>query len=115
MNKILYIEQPFDLNISDSQNWSIIKKVSPIKILADESFRNYNDISIIKPVCDAVNIKTQKTGGPFATLHSVLLALQSGLQVMFGSMCSTQLGCAQTFQFYPYAQYLDIDGALLVK
>jgi hypothetical protein len=34
---------------------------------------------------------------------------------MFGSMCSTQLGCTQTFQFYPLAQYLDIDGDLLVK
>ena len=34
---------------------------------------------------------------------------------MFGSMCSTQLGCAQTFQFYPLAQYMDIDGSLLVK
>ena len=34
---------------------------------------------------------------------------------MFGSMVSTHLGCTQTFQFYKYAKYFDIDGALLVK
>jgi hypothetical protein len=34
---------------------------------------------------------------------------------MFGSMCSTQLGCTQTFQYYPLAEYLDVDGALLIK
>jgi hypothetical protein len=34
---------------------------------------------------------------------------------MFGSMCSTQLGCTQAFQFYPMAQFMDIDGDLLVK
>jgi hypothetical protein len=34
---------------------------------------------------------------------------------MFGTMCCTQLGCTQTFQFYPLAKYLDIDGALLIK
>ncbi len=30
-------------------------------------------------------------------------------------MVSTHLGCTQTFQFYQYAKYFDIDGALLVK
>lgn len=35
--------------------------------------------------------------------------------IMFGSMVSTHLGCTQTFQFYEFAQYFDIDGALLVK
>lgn len=34
---------------------------------------------------------------------------------MFGSMVSTNLGCAQTFQFYRCATYFDIDGGLLVK
>ena len=34
---------------------------------------------------------------------------------MFGSMVSTHLGCTQTFQFYQFAKYFDIDGALLVK
>jgi|694.fasta_scaffold57895_5 hypothetical protein len=34
---------------------------------------------------------------------------------MFGSMCSTKLGSTQTFQFWPLAHYLDIDGSLLVK
>lgn len=34
---------------------------------------------------------------------------------MFGSMCSTQLGCTQTYQFHPLAKFLDVDGALLTK
>jgi hypothetical protein len=34
---------------------------------------------------------------------------------MFGSMVSTHLGCTQTFQFFNFATYFDIDGALLTS
>ena len=30
-------------------------------------------------------------------------------------MCSTQLGCSQTFQFFPLTSCMDIDGALLIS
>lgn len=38
-----------------------------------------------------------------------------GIEMMFGTMVSTNLGCTQTFQLSPFAAYLDIDGSLLVK
>jgi L-alanine-DL-glutamate epimerase-like enolase superfamily enzyme len=73
------------------------------------------DIDKVKRVAHAVNIKLEKTGGPFAALSAALKAKANGLEVMFGTMCSTQLGCTQTFQFHPLAEFMDIDGALLIK
>jgi len=58
----------------------------------------------------------EKCGGPFEALK--ILKLMYSIKVsflMFGSMVSTHLGCTQTYQFHEYAQYFDIDGALLVK
>lgn len=69
----------------------------------------------ITKVCHAVNIKTEKTGGVFETLKVALDARDQNLEIMFGSMCSTQLGCTQTYQFWPLACFMDVDGALLTK
>lgn len=33
--KIVYIEQPYDINLSSFEEWVEIKKASPFKILAD--------------------------------------------------------------------------------
>jgi L-alanine-DL-glutamate epimerase-like enolase superfamily enzyme len=38
--KILYIEQPFNFEIDNLEQWEEVKSKSSIKILADESFRN---------------------------------------------------------------------------
>ena len=37
------------------------------------------------------------------------------MEVMLGSMVSTQLGAAQTYSLHPLAEYLDTDGSLLVS
>lgn len=66
-------------------------------------------------MCRAVNIKTEKAGGGINSLRTAIEAKKRGLEVMLGSMVSTHLGCSQTYGLYPLAQYLDIDGALLVK
>lgn len=34
---------------------------------------------------------------------------------MLGSMVSTHLGCTQTYSLHPLTQFLDVDGALLVR
>lgn len=34
---------------------------------------------------------------------------------MLGSMVSTHHGCTQTYCLYPLAQWLDVDGSLLVQ
>jgi uncharacterized membrane-anchored protein len=56
-----------------------MKSKSPFKILADESFRNELDIQRIQRVAHAVNIKSEKAGGPFAVWKAALKANESGL------------------------------------
>jgi hypothetical protein len=34
---------------------------------------------------------------------------------MLGSMVSSQLGCTQTYSLHPLAEYLDVDGSLLLE
>lgn len=62
-----------------------------------------------------MNIKTEKAGGLINSLKAALAAKESKLEIMLGSMVSTQLGCAQTYALHPLTRYLDIDGSLLVK
>ena len=83
--------------------------------MADESCCNEKDYQKICQVAHAVNIKTEKAGGLRSSLRAALKAKQLGLEVMFGIMVTTKLGCAQTFQLHPLARYMDIDGDLLVK
>ena len=74
-----------------------------------------SDISRVKDFCHAVNIKTEKAGGLINSLICALEAQKQGLEIMFGSMCCTQLGCAQIYPLNPLTMYMDIDGALLVS
>jgi hypothetical protein len=69
----------------------------------------------MKLISHGVNIKMEKTGGPINALRAFIGAKEQKMDIMFGSMVSTQLGCTQIFQFHPLAQYFDIDGALLVS
>lgn len=63
----------------------------------------------------AVNIKTEKAGGLINCLKAAFEAQKYKLEVMLGSMVSTALGSNQTYCLHPLTQWLDVDGALLVK
>ena len=61
-----------------------------------------------------VNIKTEKAGGLLNSIKSAVASKSKGLDVIFGSMVSTHLGCNQTYSLYPLSKLLDVDGSLLV-
>jgi L-alanine-DL-glutamate epimerase-like enolase superfamily enzyme len=62
----------------------------------------------------AINIKSEKAGGPINCVRAALYAKKFNIEVMLGSMVSTHLGCNQTYCLYPLTQWLDVDGSLLV-
>ena len=87
---------------------------SPIPLCADESCHTAADIKRIATYYDAVNIKLDKTGGLTEAIRLADAAEAAGLRLMVGCMLSTSLGVRPAFALAQRAQWVDLDGPLLL-
>jgi L-alanine-DL-glutamate epimerase-like enolase superfamily enzyme len=87
---------------------------SPVPLCADESCHTSADIEKIAPYYDAVNIKLDKAGGLTEALAMARAAQAMGLKIMVGCMLSTSLGVRPAFALAQLAQWVDLDGPLLL-
>ncbi len=87
---------------------------SPVPLCADESFHDRSSLAAIAGRYDAVNVKLDKTGGLTEALAVVGEARERGLAVMVGCMVATSLAMAPAFVLAPAAQFVDLDGPLLL-
>lgn len=107
------IEQPFP---SSMQNEYIeLKKVSPYKLLADESIEDVGDFELLSKQFHAVNIKLMKTGSLLRARDLILKAQVHGMESMMGCMIETSIGISYGMLFTGMVEYVDLDGFLLVK
>ncbi len=107
------IEQP--LPVGDLEGLARIKRAQiGIPIVADESVRSASDIVALAPIIDGVNIKLMKTGGIAGALEAIHVARSCGLQVMLGCMIETSLGVTAAAHLAPLADWVDLDGPLLI-
>jgi L-Ala-D/L-Glu epimerase len=65
-------------------------------------------------VYDGVNIKLDKCGGLHHAAKMIKEARGSGLQVMIGCMISSSLSTTAAFHLAGLADYVDLDGHLLL-
>ncbi len=86
-----------------------------IPICADESVHTSADLPHLRAKYQAVNIKLDKSGGLTAALELQAKARQQGFKIMVGSMVSTSLGVAPAFLLAQDADWVDLDGPLLLK
>ena len=86
-----------------------------VLICADESFHDRQSFSSIADRYDMVNIKLDKAGGLSEALYCMRLAQSSGVQVMLGCMVSTSLAIEPALLLAPGADYVDLDGPLLLE
>jgi L-alanine-DL-glutamate epimerase-like enolase superfamily enzyme len=86
----------------------------PIVVCADESFHTSADVARVGDRYGAVNIKLDKTGGLTEALRAVAAARDAGLQIMVGCMVSTSLSIAPALLLAGRADWVDLDGALLL-
>lgn len=108
--RIELVEQPLPANQDD-----ILADLDPdVPICADESFHTLDDIEKIQTKYQAINIKTDKTGGLTHGLGVLLAARSAGLRVMVGCMVGTSLAMAPAFVLTPFADWVDLDGPLLL-
>jgi len=88
---------------------------SPLLVCADESFHVAADIPGLAARYGAVNIKLDKAGGFSEALACLRAAQAAGLNVMVGCMVATSLAMAPAALLAGAADYVDLDGPLLLK
>jgi L-alanine-DL-glutamate epimerase-like enolase superfamily enzyme len=104
------IEQPFP---ADSDE--VLETLDhPIPVCADESCRTTADLRRLVNRYEAINIKLDKTGGLTEALRLLEGARQSGFKILTGCMVCTSLGIAPARLLASTADYVDLDGPLLL-
>ncbi|AEG50524.1 Mandelate racemase/muconate lactonizing protein [Sphingobium chlorophenolicum L-1] len=86
---------------------------SPLPLCADESCHTRADLDRLGDF-EAVNIKLDKAGGLTEALALSREARARGFRVMVGCMLSTSLGIAPAALVAQGADWIDLDGALLL-
>jgi len=108
---VILVEQPLPAG-EDEALWDMAR---PIPVLADEACHTAADIPGLARKYDAVNIKLDKTGGLTGALELLDAAKKNNLKIMLGCMVSSSLSIAPISHLCSHAQFIDLDGPLLLK
>lgn len=108
-----FIEQP--LKVDDIEGMKILYKESALPIFADESCCKEQDVEICAQYFHGVNIKLTKCGGLTPAKRMIEKAKDLNLQVMLGCMTESSIGISAVAHLAPLADFLDIDGAMLLN
>ena len=84
-------------------------------ICADESAHDIAGLKNLVGKYDAINIKLDKTGGLTSALALAKAAQEQNFKIMIGCMLATSLAMAPAFLLAQLADYVDLDGPLLLS
>jgi L-alanine-DL-glutamate epimerase-like enolase superfamily enzyme len=104
------IEQPFPAG--DDAALQHIARIVPV--CADESVHDRTSLNDLPARYDAVNIKLDKTGGLTEALATAAEARKLKLKIMVGCMVATSLAMAPALLLAQDADWIDLDGPLLL-
>jgi L-Ala-D/L-Glu epimerase len=110
---VVFVEQPMPKDKIDDSQW--LKEKSILPIIADEAFQTLSDLDKIKDAYHGINIKLMKCGGINPALKIIDSAKRKSMKIMLGCMTETSCGISAAIQLAPLADYLDLDGNLLIK
>ncbi len=104
------IEQPLP-----SSNDGVLESIERlIPVCADESLHTRAELSQLRKRYDCINIKLDKSGGLTEALLLKKEAEAAGFMIMIGCMVSTSLSMAPAMLLAQGAQFVDLDGPLLL-
>ena len=104
------IEQPFPANADE-----VLENLDdPIPVCADESCHTTADLRRLTNRYDMINVKLDKTGGLTEALRLCDRARDSGFKLLIGCMVCTSLGIAPARLLASNADWVDLDGPLLL-
>jgi L-alanine-DL-glutamate epimerase-like enolase superfamily enzyme len=111
-NGVELVEQPMAKELLDDHAW--LQERSPIPIVADESIVRLADIPKVHGAFGGINVKLMKCTGMREAYRMILVARALGMKVMLGCMTETSCGISAAAQLAPIADWVDLDGALLI-
>jgi len=111
--QVLFVEQALPKNNWDDARW--LYERSPLPLFADESIQRYSDIEKVKACYHGINIKLMKCTGMNEAFKLIKRARELNLKVLIGCMSETSCAISAAAQLSPFADYADLDGALLIK
>lgn len=104
------IEQPFFANADE-----VLEELDhPIPVCADESCHTSVDLPRLTSRYEVLNVKLDKTGGLTEALSLTKRAREAGFKLLIGCMVCTSLGIAPARILASIADYVDLDGPLLL-
>lgn len=108
-----FIEQPFPAKFI--HEYESLKSVSNYEVIADESVIDFFDEKLFQKSFHGLNVKIMKTGGVENAKRILLKAKEFGMKTMIGCMIESSLGISEAFSLAELADYIDLDGALLIN
>jgi L-alanine-DL-glutamate epimerase-like enolase superfamily enzyme len=108
---VAMIEQP----LPAGQDAALADYASPIPLCADESCHGIDSLAELAGRYQVVNIKLDKTGGLTGAFALRDAARAAGFGIMVGCMVSTSLAMAPAFVAAQGADFIDLDGPLLLE
>jgi L-alanine-DL-glutamate epimerase-like enolase superfamily enzyme len=104
------IEQPFPAHADE-----VLETLDhPIPVCADESCHTTADLARLMNRYEAVNVKLDKTGGLTEALSVCERARETEFKLLIGCMVCTSLGIAPARLLASFANWIDLDGPLLL-
>lgn len=111
--EIEYIEQPVERD--DIEGLRYVRERVDLPIIADEGVMTSPDVVRHYQAVDGINIKLSKCSGIREALRMIHTARALGMKVMLGCMIETSVGISAAMQLASLADYLDLDGHLLIE
>ena len=108
-----FLEQP--LKADDWEGMEQVMHQSVLPVIADESCIVESDVEKCALHFSGINIKLTKCGGLSPALRMIHKAKELGLQIMVGCMTESTVGISAIAQLLPQLDYVDMDGAMLIK
>jgi L-Ala-D/L-Glu epimerase len=104
------IEQPFP-----AKAYEVLEVLDhPIPVCADESCHTTGDLPRLTNRYEVINVKLDKTGGLTEALRLCERARDSGFKLLIGCMVCTSLGIAPARLLASFADWIDLDGPILL-
>ena len=104
------VEQPFPADADE-----VLESLDhPVPVCADESCHTTTDLPRLKNRYEVINVKLDKTGGLTEALRLCEQARESGFKLLIGCMVGTSLSMAPARLLASTAEWVDLDGPLLL-
>ncbi len=108
----VFAEQPMPVNKLDEM--ARLHQDCRMPLILDESVQTLEDVARVDGACSGINIKLVKCGGLYQANKMIAEAHKRNMKILIGCMSEGSCGAAGASQLSPQADWIDLDGPLLI-